>query len=389
MSLSTYNPGGPGSQSRRLSLRDKFGQMNWGVVLLVTIIACFGFAVLYSAAGGSFAPWAERQMIRFAVGLVILLAVACFDIRVWMGLAYPAYAVSLLLLVGVEIAGTVGMGAQRWIELGPVQIQPSELMKIALVLALARYLHGLEPGEVSRPLKLAIPLLLIGVPVGLVLTEPNLGTAALLAMGGALLLFLAGLSWRWIASAFVALALAIPAAWQFVLHDYQKQRVLTFLDPEADMLGAGWNTAQAKIALGSGGVSGKGFLMGTQSRLNFLPGKETDFVLPIIGEEFGFLGSIALLALFGMLIVYGIQIAMSARSQFGRLLAMGIIINFFLYIMINGMMVMGLIPVVGIPMPLISYGGTAMLSVMFGFGLLMSVCIHRQVEVPRHSSGLF
>ncbi len=389
MSLSTYNPGGPGSQSRRLSLRDKFGQMNWGVVLLVTIIACFGFAVLYSAAGGSFAPWAERQMIRFAVGLVILLAVACFDIRVWMGLAYPAYAVSLLLLVGVEIAGTVGMGAQRWIELGPVQIQPSELMKIALVLALARYLHGLEPGEVSRPLKLAIPLLLIGVPVGLVLTEPNLGTASLLAMGGALLLFLAGLSWRWIASAFVALALAIPAAWQFVLHDYQKQRVLTFLDPEADMLGAGWNTAQAKIALGSGGVSGKGFLMGTQSRLNFLPGKETDFVLPIIGEEFGFLGSIALLALFGMLIVYGIQIAMSARSQFGRLLAMGIIINFFLYIMINGMMVMGLIPVVGIPMPLISYGGTAMLSVMFGFGLLMSVCIHRQVEVPRHSSGLF
>ena len=250
-------------------------------------------------------------------------------------------------------------------------------------------LHGLEPGEVSRPLKLAIPLLLIGVPVGLVLTEPNLGTASLLAMGGALLLFLAGLSWRWIASAFVALALAIPAAWQFVLHDYQKQRVLTFLDPEADMLGAGWNTAQAKIALGSGGVSGKGFLMGTQSRLNFLPGKETDFVLPIIGEEFGFLGSIALLALFGMLIVYGIQIAMSARSQFGRLLAMGIIINFFLYIMINGMMVMGLIPVVGIPMPLISYGGTAMLSVMFGFGLLMSVCIHRQVEVPRHSSGLF
>ncbi len=389
MSLSTYNPGGLGSQSRRLSLRDKFGQMNWGVVLLVTIIACFGFAVLYSAAGGSFAPWAERQMIRFAVGLVILLAVACFDIRVWMGLAYPAYAVSLLLLVGVEIAGTVGMGAQRWIELGPVQIQPSELMKITLVLALARYLHGLEPGEVSRPLKLAIPLLLIGVPVGLVLTEPNLGTAALLAMGGALLLFLAGLSWRWIASAFVALALAIPAAWQFVLHDYQKQRVLTFLDPEADMLGAGWNTAQAKIALGSGGVSGKGFLMGTQSRLNFLPEKETDFVLPIIGEEFGFLGSIALLALFGMLIVYGIQIAMSARSQFGRLLAMGIIINFFLYIMINGMMVMGLIPVVGIPMPLISYGGTAMLSVMFGFGLLMSVCIHRQVEVPRHPSGLF
>jgi rod shape determining protein RodA len=389
MSISTHIPGTPGSQGRRLSLRDKFSQMNWGIVLLITIIACFGFAVLYSAAGGSFAPWAERQMIRFAVGLVILLTVACFDIRIWMGLAYPAYAVSLLLLIGVEIAGTAGMGAQRWIDLGPIQLQPSELMKIALVLTLARYLHGLEPGEISRPLKLFIPLVLIIVPVGLVLTEPNLGTAALLAMCGALLLFLAGLSWRWIASALAALALAIPVTWQVLLHDYQKQRVLSFLDPEADALGAGWNGAQAKIALGSGGVSGKGFLMGTQSRLNFLPEKETDFVLPIIGEEFGFLGSIALLALFGMLIVYGIQIAMAARSQFGRLLAMGIIINFFLYIMINGMMVMGLLPVVGIPMPLVSYGGTAMLSVMFGFGLLMSVHIHRRVEVPQHSSGLF
>ena len=389
MSISNHIPGAPGSQGRHLSLRDKLTQVNWGIVLLITIIACFGFAVLYSAAGGSFEPWAERQMIRFAVGLVILLAVACFDIRVWMGLAYPAYAVSLLLLLGVEVAGTVGMGAQRWIDLGPVQLQPSELMKIALILALARYLHGLEPGEISRPLKLFIPLVLIMAPVGLVLTEPNLGTAALLAMCGALLLFLAGLSWRWIASALAGVALAIPVAWQFLLHDYQKQRVLSFLDPQADALGAGWNGAQAKIALGSGGVSGKGFLMGTQSRLNFLPEKETDFVLPIIGEEFGFLGSIALLALFGMLIVYGIQIALSARSQFGRLLAMGIVINFFLYIMINGMMVMGLLPIVGIPMPLVSYGGTAMLSVMFGFGLLMSVYIHRQVEVPRHSSGLF
>jgi len=389
MSLSTYNPGGPGSKSRPLSLRNKFSQMNWGIVLLITVIACFGFAVLYSAAGGNFEPWAERQMIRFAIGLVILLVVACFDIRVWMGLAYPAYAVSLLLLVAVEISGTVGMGAQRWIALGPLQLQPSELMKITLVLALARFLHGLEPGEISRPLKLVIPLLMISVPVGLVLIEPHLGTAALLGVSGALLLFLAGLSWRWIASALSAIALAIPAVWQFLLHEYQKQRVLSFLDPTADALGAGWNGAQAKIALGSGGISGKGFLMGTQSRLNFLPEKETDFVLPIIGEEFGFLGSVALLALFAMVIVYGIQIAMSARSQFGRLLAMGVIINFFLYIMINGMMVMGLLPVVGIPMPLVSYGGTAMLSVMFGFGLLMSVYIHRQVEVPRHSSGLF
>jgi len=371
------------------TVREKLGEINWGVVLLILVIASVGFAMLYSAAGGSLEPWAERQMARFVAGLIVLVAVACIDIRVWMGLAYPAYAVSLILLIGVQIAGSVGMGAQRWIELGPLQLQPSELMKIAMVLALARYLHGLGPGEISRPLRLLPPLVMIAVPVALVLMEPNLGTAALLALGGALLLFLAGLSWYWIVPALTAVAMAVPAAWQFLLHDYQKQRVLTFLNPESDALGAGWNITQAKIALGSGGLAGKGFLAGTQSRLNFLPEKETDFIFTVVGEEFGFLGSTALLVLFAILIYYGMQIAMSSRSQFGRLLAIGITINFFLYIMINGMMVMGLIPVVGIPMPLVSYGGTAMMTVMFGFGLLMSVHVHRQVEVPRHSSGMF
>ena len=382
MALTSYGP------QREYSLRDKFHKINWGLILLVGLIACFGFAMLYSAAGGSFSPWAARQMGRFAIGLVILIAVACVDLRVWMGLAYPAYGFSLLLLVGVEVAGRIGMGAQRWIELGPLQLQPSELMKIAMILALARYLHGLEPGQVSRPWRLLAPLALIVAPVALVLLEPNLGTATILALSGALLLFLAGLSWYWIVPAFSAVAIAVPVAWEFVLHDYQKQRVLTFLNPDLDALGAGWNITQAKIALGSGGIAGKGFLMGTQSRLNFLPEKETDFIFTIVGEEFGFLGTIALLALFALVIYYGVRIAMASRSQFGRLLAMGITMNFFLYIMINGMMVMGLIPVVGIPMPLISYGGTAMMTVMFGFGLLMSVHVHQRVEVPRHASGM-
>lgn len=379
MTLPSYGP------KRALSARDKFRRINWGVVLLITLIACFGFAMLYSAAGGSFSPWASRQMVRFALGFLMLVAIACVDLRVWMGLAYPAYGVSLVLLIAVEIAGRIGMGAQRWIELGPLQLQPSELMKITLVLAMARYLHGLEPGQVSRPFRLLIPLLLIAAPVFLVLLEPNLGTATLLAASGAVLLFLAGLSWYWIAPAFAAVAVAVPVAWEFVLHDYQKQRVLTFLNPDLDALGAGWNITQAKIALGSGGLAGKGFLMGTQSRLNFLPEKQTDFVLPMVGEEFGFLGSMLLLLVFAILISYGVRIAMAARSQFGRLLAMGITANFFLYIMINGLMVMGLIPVVGIPMPLISYGGTAMMTVMFGFGLLMSVQVHRRTEVPRAS----
>ncbi len=373
---------------RTLSYVDKLYEINWGVVLLVTIIACIGFSMLYSVAGASFSPWADKQMIRFVVGFLLMIVVALVDVRFWMSFAYPAYLVSLLLLVAVEIAGHVGLGAQRWITLGPLELQPSEPMKIALVLALARYLHGLSVEDVSKPLRLAIPLIMIGMPAALVAIQPNLGTTLILVADGVSLLFLAGLSWWWIGPTVAAVAAAIPLAWQFVLHDYQKARVLTFLDPESDALGAGWNITQAKIAIGSGGVTGKGFLQGTQSRLNFLPEKETDFIFTNYGEEFGFVGCIALLILFAVVIGYGVQIAMSARSQFGRLLAIGIILNFFFYIMINASMVMGLIPVVGIPMPLISYGGTAMLTVMFGFGLLLSVHVHRQVEIPRHSAGI-
>ena len=373
---------------RAVPLTHKLADIQWTLVVLIVLIACFGFAALYSAAGGNMSPWAAPQMVRFGVGLFLLLAIACVDLRVWMGIAYPAYAVALLLLVAVEVAGRVGMGAQRWLELGPLALQPSEPMKITLVLALSRYLHGLGPDDVSRPLRLFVPLLMILAPAALVLMQPNLGTATLLAVGGAMLLFLAGLSWRWIASTAVAVAIAIPSAWLFLLHDYQKLRVLTFLNPDSDALGAGWNTAQAKIALGSGGLLGKGFLMGTQSGLNFLPEKQTDFIIAIIGEEFGFFGLMLLLGMFAAVIWNGVQISLAARSHFGRLLAMGVTLNFFLYIMINGLMVMGLIPVVGIPMPLVSYGGTAMMTVMIGFGLLMGVHVHRQVTVPSHSSGM-
>jgi rod shape determining protein RodA len=377
-----------GDWPRTVSFRQKLSRIDWALVALIGLIACAGFAMLYSAAGGSFTPWAVRQMLRFCIGIAVLVTVACIDIRVWMGLAYPAYLFSLLLLVAVAVAGHVGLGAQRWIELGPLELQPSELMKIALVLALARYLHGLGAGEISRPLRLVIALSLIAAPVLLVLMQPNLGTAALMAICGALLLFLAGLSWYWIVPTVLSVMIAVPMVWQFALHDYQKARVMTFLDPSTDALGAGWNITQAKIALGSGGLFGKGFLMGTQSRLNFLPEKETDFIFTMVGEEFGFVGTIALLAMFGVVLYYGAQIAMRSRSHFGRLLAMGIVINFFLYIMINALMVMGLIPVVGIPMPLISYGGSAMMTVMFGFGLLMSVHVHRGIMVPRSSSGM-
>lgn len=373
---------------RTLSVAEKLLEVNWGLVLLIALIGLAGIAMLYSVAGGHFHPWALRQLGHFALGLIVLLVAAMIDIRVWMSLAYPAYAVALLLLIAVDLFGHVGLGAQRWISIGPLDLQPSELMKIALVLALARFLHGKSVEDVSKPVPLAIGLAMIALPAMFVFLQPNLGTTLIIIMDGCALLFLAGLSWWWIGPTAGAIAAAIPLAWQFVLHDYQKARVETFLDPASDALGKGWNITQAKIAIGSGGVAGKGFLEGTQSRLNFLPEKQTDFIWTSFCEEFGFVGALALLILFAVVIFYGVQTALSARSQFARLVAMGVILNFFFYIMINGMMVMGLIPVVGIPMPLLSYGGSAMLTVMLGFGILMSVHIHRQVEIPRHSGGI-
>ena len=373
---------------RTLSATDKLGEVNWGLLLLICLIAIAGIAMLYSVAGARFQPWALRQIGHFTLGLIVLMAAALIDIRMWMSLAYPAYGVALLLLVAVDAVGHVGLGAQRWISIGPLDLQPSELMKIALILALARFLHGKSIEEVSKPIPLAIGLAMIGIPAVFVVLQPNLGTTLIIVADGCSLLFLAGLSWWWIAPTFGAVAAAIPLAWRFVLHDYQKARVETFLDPESDALGKGWNITQAKIAIGSGGAAGKGFTQGTQSRLNFLPEKQTDFIWTSFCEEFGFVGALALLVLFAVVIFYGVQTAMSARSQFARLLAMGVTLNFFFYIMINGAMVMGLIPVVGIPMPLLSYGGSAMLTVMLGFGLLMSVHIHRQVEIPRHSGGI-
>ncbi len=373
---------------RTLSVADKLTEVNWGLVLLITLCASAGIAMLYSVAGGHMQPWALSQLVKFVIGFLVMVAVATVDIRYWMSLAYPAYALSLLLLVAVVAVGHMGLGAQRWVNVGGVDLQPSELMKISLVLALARFLHGKSVEEISRPLNLGIALGMIAIPAIFVVLQPNLGTTLIIVMDGCALLFLAGLSWWWIVPSVSSVALAVPLVWRFALHDYQKARVETFLNPEADALGKGWNITQALIAIGSGGSAGKGFLGGTQSRLNFLPEKQTDFIFTNFAEEFGFVGSVALLILFAVIIGYGVQIAMSARSQFARLLAMGVTLNFFFYIMINGLMVMGLIPVVGIPMPLLSYGGSAMLTVMFGFGLLLSVQIHRQVEIPRHSGGI-
>ena len=371
------------SRSGRLSLGDKLYEINWGFVLLLTVIASVGFAMLYSAADGSFDPWASRQMVRFAMGMVLLMVFAVIDPRVWMQLAYPAYGFALLLLIGVEVAGTTGMGATRWINLGVIQLQPSELMKITLALALARYYHMLEHDRVSHPLYLLPALAMIGLPVLLVLRQPDLGTSLLLTVVGISVIFMAGLSWRYVIGAGVAALIAIPIGWQYFLLPYQRERVFTFLDPSRDPLGAGYHTTQAKIALGSGGVWGKGFMEGTQSHLNFLPEKQTDFIFVMLSEEMGLMGGIALMGLYLAVLGFAFSVAVGVRHQFGRLLVAALAVNFFLYVFINAAMVMGLIPVVGVPLPLVSYGGSAMLVIMAGFGLMMSIYVHRQEELPR------
>lgn len=373
------------SATRELRFAGKLRALNWSVVALVTIICCIGFALLYSVAGGSLEPWAGRQIVRFGVGILLLLVVATVHIRTWYQLAYPIYGATLLLLIATEFLGRMGKGAERWIDIGPLQLQPSELMKLALILALSRFLHGVLLDDVSRPTRLLPALLLILVPAGLVLMQPNLGTATILIAGGCGLIFLAGLSWKIIVPV-IAIGLAvIPIGWEFALKDYQKQRVQTFLDPDSDPLGAGYNITQSKIALGSGGVFGKGFGQGTQSRLNFLPEKQTDFIFTVLGEEFGLFGLLILMGLYLALLMQGVSIAMDTRSQFGRLVAMGVSLNFLLYILINTSMSMGLIPVVGIPLPLVSYGGTALMTVLIGFGLMLSVQIHRGVDIPRNA----
>jgi rod shape determining protein RodA len=368
-------------------IMNKLRDFNWGLLLVMTVIALIGFAALFSVADGHLDPWAKAQAIRFTIGLGIMAVVAMIDLRIWMALAYPAYLVALLLLLAVDLFGTTGMGAQRWLTLGPITIQPSEIMKISLVLALARYYHGLRPESVSHILYLIPPAVMVGLPVGLVALQPDLGTALLLTAGSALLIFIAGLSWRIIFLFLGAGLAAVPVAWG-VLHDYQRDRVYTFLDPSRDPQGAGYHITQSKIALGSGGIFGKGYMQGTQSHLNFLPEKQTDFIFTMYGEEFGFIGCITLLALYLILLGYGLSIAQRSRSHFGRLVALGILSTFLLYILINAAMVMGLVPVVGVPLPLVSYGGTAMMTMMFGFGLIMCVHLHRNTEIPRYP-GLF
>jgi len=361
----------------------KLLHLHWPLILILTAIAAIGFMMLYSVAGGSFTPWSEAQIQRFGIGIAAMMIVAMTPIWFWRNMSVLAFVFSLALLVFVEFFGSTGMGAQRWIDLGFMRLQPSEVAKIALVMLLAAYYDWLPVTKTSRPLWVIVPVLIILVPTAMVLRQPDLGTALLLMIAGGTVMFAAGVHWAYFASVIAAGAGAIAAvfesrgtSWQ-LLENYQYRRIDTFLNPASDPLGAGYHITQSKIALGSGGWTGRGFMQGTQTRLNFLPEKHTDFIFTTLAEEFGFLGASSLLMLYILVIVFCLFAALRMTDRFSSLLVIGISVTFFLFFAVNMSMVMGLAPVVGVPLPLVSYGGSAMLVLLAAFGLVQSAHVHR------------
>jgi rod shape determining protein RodA len=357
--------------------------INWGLVALIIGAAFSGFVMLISVAGGSLDPWASAQMQRFSIGLIAMFVIAMTPIWVWRNVSIPIYILALLLLLLVEFLGSTGMGAQRWINLGFINLQPSEVAKIALVMLMAAYYDWLPSDKVSRPFWVLVPLIFISLPVLLIIQQPDLGTSILLLLSGVTVMFLAGVHWIYFGTV-MALSTGLVLAlfksrgteWQ-LLQEYQFLRIDTFLNPDSDPLGAGYHITQSKIALGSGGWTGRGFMEGTQSRLNFLPEKHTDFIFTTIAEELGFIGTISILAIYVAIIIFCLFSALRHKERFSSLLSLGLTVTFFLFFAVNMSMVMGLAPVVGVPLPLISYGGSAMLVLMGAFGLIQSAHVHR------------
>ncbi len=368
-------------QGERDRLSVKLAEIDWRFCLVITAITAAGGLMLYSIAGQQWSPWAWKHMALYGVCFVLMIAMAMADVRVWFAAAYPTYAIGLLMLLAVAVIGHSTLGAKRWLDIGPIRLQPSEMIKIGLVLALARFYQGLSAEQARLSWWLLIPVCLIAAPAALVAHQPDLGTALLIAATGGIMMVLGGLSVRVVTGVLVAAGAVVPAAFLFVLKGYQRARLLTFLNPEADRSGAGYHIIQSKIALGSGGLLGKGFGLGTQSQLNFLPEKSTDFIFSSLAEEFGFVGCATVLLLYAAAIFMALRMASLAHSHFGRVAASGVTVTFALCVLINGAMVMGLAPVVGVPMPLLSFGGTVMITMMAGFALVLSVRVHRYSEV--------
>ncbi len=361
-----------------------YSTINWLIVAIVGMLTAVGLGMMVSAGGGNMELYFYPQLMKVCAGLVLAVIITFFPFPLLFRYAYVFYALALLALIVVEITGHMGMGAQRWIRIGGFTLQPSEFMKIALILAFARYFHMLHADDHKRFLPWFWPMLLLAIPALLILRQPNLGTTIILCGTAAIMMFVAGFRWRYIAVLVAILLLSLPVAWE-MLHDYQKQRVLTFLNPEKDPLGSGYNILQSIIAIGSGGLFGKGFLQGSQGQLDFLPEKHTDFIFTMLAEEWGFTGSIFILFLFGALFATALNTAYFSQSRFGALIIIGVVGVFFQHVFINCAMVMALIPVVGVPLPFLSYGGSIMLTVMAGVGLLLNVYRNRHNRLLSHS----
>ena len=369
-----------GYDGRNLSFKDKVLKLSFWYILLIALLAGIGTMTLYSAANGNWEPWAVRHISRFGVALLVMFGLAMIDIRYYYQCAYAFYFVTLFLLFVVEITGHIGMGAQRWINLGLFKIQPSELMKIGMVLFLARYFSTTTLQNIRTIRGILIPAVMTVLPVGLICLQPDLGTALMLLFTATIMLFVVGVQWWKFALVGAASGALLPVAWNF-LHEYQQNRVLTFLNPERDPLGAGYHIIQSKIAFGSGGIFGKGFLHGTQTHLNFLPEKHTDFIFTMFSEEFGMVGSLTLVLLNIFVIALGYLFAFRINNYFAKLVVIGLNTNYFLYVFINIAMVMGVLPVVGIPLPLISYGGTVMFSIMSSFGIILCMKVNQDNNI--------
>ena len=352
---------------------EPLAQLPWKIILLVLAIGCFDLLVLYSAAGGHIRPWALSQGVRFFVLLGGAMALSRVRESTWSSISLPIYVVIILMLLGVEILGKVAGGGQRWLELGIIRLQPSELMKPFIVLACARFYEMLPPAEIRKFGAIWPPLVLIGIPAALVMLQPDLGTALMITAGGITVMFLAGIPLRLFIGGGLAGAILAPIAFNFVLHDYQRNRILIFMDPESDPLGTGYHISQSKIAIGSGGIFGKGFLNGTQSHLDYLPEGHTDFALATMMEEWGLVGGVLLVVAWFTIIWWAVNVALKAEGRFARLTAAGLATTLFFYVSINMAMVMGMAPVVGVPLPLISFGGSSQLTVLLCIGILMSL----------------
>ncbi len=364
------------------STQNRIYEINWLLPALIYILGIIGVAMIYAAKDGSW-YFAQAHLTRLLLAGGGMLFIALIDIRIWYHLAYPIYAGGLVLLLAVDQFGVLRNGAQRWLDLGVTTLQPSEIMKLAIVLAIARYYHDLDKDRVSHPLGLFGAMILIALPALLILRQPDLGTTLLLTMTALSMVFLAGINWRIIGAGAIGAIIAIPLYVRFGLHPYQRERIMTFFDPSADPIDAGYHITQSKIALGSGGVSGKGYMQGTQTQLDYVPENETDFIFTVIGEEFGFIGGLTTMALYGLLIAMCVWMALQCKNTFSKLMILGLTTTFALYVFINLAMVMGLAPVVGVPLPLISYGGTVIMAVMAGFGLMLSAHLYRQSELPK------